>query len=921
MTPWAIMVTDVRLIPTLSGNRLRILGFIRALRALGWKVALVAPPDVAPARELRTLVDDVLFVRARRFAGGRLAEFDARPFRDAVNRMAAKVRPCVVVAQYAWLGPALSELPNGVRRWVDCHDLLHERTERFGAVGLDPWAACTWAEEQACLAHADVLILTQEGETARLLTLMPDKDVRCILTPVDPPRGFARRPGSGETVLTVGANHPGNRAVLDFARDAWPRVLARIPTARLHVVGGIGAALPPLPGVDVLGQVADLAAHYAAAAVVACPVTTGTGIKTKMLEAMRFGKAVVTTTIGVEGMPVPAAPAWIATETLDESADAIADLLGDAERRAAIEDAASAFAELHVAGAAFRRGIGALLPDIGEPAVGARPSPAMAPTVSVVITQTRGPQQLWACLRSVREQSYSAALIEIIVVFHTVGDAMLARIAAAFPDAILLGEATPGAAAARNLGAAHASGDVIAFLDWDCRADRNWLANAVDALAARDEDGIVASAIRPAFRPYRSTAAAWCDAVLLHELERADGPQASAILMRRHVWGCVGVPMVPAADSVVLRAVVESWAALREKTQLLAQGDARGMRAKIGRSLGAALRRPDVPMAARAGLVLSAALVRRWSNDRAGAAASVPRLPPRLARDPSPDCPLSFRSISVIVPSWGWPATLPACLLSVRAQVVDVPFEVIVAINGPHPPPAAPPEGIRIVWEPTPGAAAARNAGVRAAGGDVLAFIDADCVAAQGWLAAGLATLRGGGAGQVVAGGIARSGARRSLVALYDSIAYLRQEQYVRYSDGCVTANVFVHRATFAQIGPFDTAFGEAAAEDWEWALRARRAGFAISYAEDAVVDHPCMSLLAELKRKAERLARGELTLRRRLGQPVVAAGLFAMLGRNVRNVERAARLDRRDRLGLMGVAMAAGYWGWQAGRRQVRAE
>jgi hypothetical protein len=139
----------------------------------------------------------------------------------------------------------------------------------------------------------------------------------------------------------------------------------------------------------------------------------------------------------------------------------------------------------------------------------------------------------------------------------------------------------------------------------------------------------------------------------------------------------------------------------------------------------------------------------------------------------------------------------------------------------------------------------------------------------------------------------------------------------VKHTEGCATANVFVHRAAFEQIGPFDTAFAEAAAEDWEWALRARRAGFAITFAADAVVDHPCMSRLTEIKHKSERLARGERTMRRALGQPVVTTGLLAILDRNLRHVGGLWRLGRSDRLGLMFIAMAAGYWSWRAGRRQ----
>src|SRR5262249_39593299 len=148
---------------------------------------------------------------------------------------------------------------------------------------------------------------------------------------------FSRSPGRGNIVLAVGANHPGNFAIGEFARYAWPRVLARVPEARLDIVGGIGTALPAFPGGRVLGLVADLHAHYAAAAVVICPVTVGTGVKTKMLEALRYGKAVVATTAAAEGMPISHERAWVTAQSLLECADSVVDLLSDERARAELE--------------------------------------------------------------------------------------------------------------------------------------------------------------------------------------------------------------------------------------------------------------------------------------------------------------------------------------------------------------------------------------------------------------------------------------------------------------------------------------------------------------------------------------------------------------------------------------------------------
>jgi hypothetical protein len=354
MSRCAVLVTDRQLLPIVTGNRVRILGILAALRALGWRVVLVARPDVAPLAELRRRVDGFVAVTGRAFAGGDVDAFDPGPFRRAVERAVRTHGASIVIAQYVWLAPALAHVPRFVRRVIDCHDLFYERTERFRAAGLHPWAICTREQERRRLEHGDVILATQEREAAALRELLPRRRVACILTPIPLPAGFARRPSAGGIVLAVGANHPGNEAIVEFAVDCWPRVVAAVPDARLRVVGGIGARLGAIPNV---------APHYAEAAVVACPVTLGTGVKTKLLEALRFGKAAVVTPAGLEGMPAPSRTAWVAAPSLPACADSIVALLEDAPLRARLESAAFEFGERHLADRPFRDRIGRLLPN------------------------------------------------------------------------------------------------------------------------------------------------------------------------------------------------------------------------------------------------------------------------------------------------------------------------------------------------------------------------------------------------------------------------------------------------------------------------------------------------------------------------------------------------------------------------------
>jgi hypothetical protein len=117
-------------------------------------------------------VQEVVVIRGRSFEGGEVKRFDARPFRSAVTRLAKKIKPAVVIAEYAWLAPSMMFLSKRILRCIDCHDILFERTDRFRAAGLDPWAICSLEHEISLLGCADVLITAQYSDRDKIKRLL-----------------------------------------------------------------------------------------------------------------------------------------------------------------------------------------------------------------------------------------------------------------------------------------------------------------------------------------------------------------------------------------------------------------------------------------------------------------------------------------------------------------------------------------------------------------------------------------------------------------------------------------------------------------------------------------------------------------------------------------------------------------------------
>src|SRR5262249_37924213 len=117
------------------------------------------------------------------------------------------------------------------------------------------------------------------------------------------------------------------------------------------------------------------------------------------------------------------------------------------------------------------------------------------PLISVVIPHLNQSAALCACLDSLDSQSLDRDLFEVIVVDN--GSTSIPEdIVANHSGTRLLKELQPGPGPARNFGVQSASGDIIAFIDADCRAHRDWLRNALQTICSSPEGTVVGGDVR-----------------------------------------------------------------------------------------------------------------------------------------------------------------------------------------------------------------------------------------------------------------------------------------------------------------------------------------------------------------------------------------------------------------------------------------
>jgi GT2 family glycosyltransferase len=118
-----------------------------------------------------------------------------------------------------------------------------------------------------------------------------------------------------------------------------------------------------------------------------------------------------------------------------------------------------------------------------------------APLISVVIPHLNQAEELEHCLASLDAQRLERTLFEVIVVDN--GSSLPPyTVVSRHPSTHLLHEKQPGPGPARNTGIRHSSGEVLALIDADCRADPDWLQNALHALESSRDGTILGGDVR-----------------------------------------------------------------------------------------------------------------------------------------------------------------------------------------------------------------------------------------------------------------------------------------------------------------------------------------------------------------------------------------------------------------------------------------
>lgn len=308
--------------PASHGNRARIQNLARRFQQLGHCLhfVLLQSNDFSECdlTDMEAAWDslDVLPYTNSMIENGKEIPFDGwyeQGLGERIRVLCAKYDIDLVFCSYVFQSKLLEFVPQYILKVIDAHDKMGDRYEMLRRNGQHlEFFSCSPEEEGAYLRRADIVVALREEE-ARYFNLMSGLNTAIVISHIENPH-FVNK--SFTALLQVGIVASANRVnlamVCEFLQSLGHQLNGRPCPFTVHVAGQVKdmiSSLPPeqaevfkQPWVRLRGFVPDIAVFYSEIDVVVSPVTMGTGINVKTVQAMAYGMPLLTTACGSKGI-------------------------------------------------------------------------------------------------------------------------------------------------------------------------------------------------------------------------------------------------------------------------------------------------------------------------------------------------------------------------------------------------------------------------------------------------------------------------------------------------------------------------------------------------------------------------------------------------------------------------------------------
>jgi polysaccharide biosynthesis protein PslH len=249
----------------------------------------------------------------------------------------------LAVVEHFWCAPYAGVLRSHTERLaVDLHNI--ESALQQSMASSEKWPLSTMFRrfgrayarlERECLPHFDDVLVTSRDDAARVEGLAPG--ARVIIYP-NTVRRVPQPEVDEQDAIAFSGNleyEPNVSAVEWFGRDIWPGVREAHPSLEWRLIGkNPGAVRLEAPGMKIVGPVEDAVYALAQAKIAVVPLLSGSGTRFKILEAWAAGRAVISTSLGAEGLGANSGEHLIVADDAAHFAAAINTLLCDPGLRA-----------------------------------------------------------------------------------------------------------------------------------------------------------------------------------------------------------------------------------------------------------------------------------------------------------------------------------------------------------------------------------------------------------------------------------------------------------------------------------------------------------------------------------------------------------------------------------------------------------
>ena len=298
--------------PQHEGNRKRIFTFTKHLQSLGHTIHFVYFTQSGLNRKSFELMlnewDTLTIINKTKSprvssTGYELDEWYQDDIHTIVNNVLETFDIKVVLVNYIMQSKLLEYLPKNVLKIIDTHDIFADRHRRFENKNCRPYTRYSVSknDEMRALNRADFIIAIQ-NEEADYFSKVTDVPVK-LINHMESKHFINRSYTSLRKIGFIGSGNPVNEHSIQAFLDEYFKHPIANENMQVILAGKICNIMEiDHPNIILKGIVEDLEDFYSEIDVIINPLTFGTGLKIKSIEALSYGVPIISTKIGFEGI-------------------------------------------------------------------------------------------------------------------------------------------------------------------------------------------------------------------------------------------------------------------------------------------------------------------------------------------------------------------------------------------------------------------------------------------------------------------------------------------------------------------------------------------------------------------------------------------------------------------------------------------